>query len=140
MSLDEKDTIELAHGAGGRMSHELIEKLFLKNLYNPLLAKLDDAAEIAFPPDRIAFTTDAFVVHPIFFPGGDIGKLSVCGTVNDLAMKGAMPVALSCAFIIEEGFEMEILEKIVRSMKETASQACVDIVCGDTKVVEKGSV
>lgn len=131
--------IFLSHGAGGRLTHELIEKLFLKNLRNPALSKMDDAAEFNIPPNKVAFTTDAFVVRPIFFPGGDIGKLSVCGTVNDLAMKGAMPTALSFAIIIEEGLEIAALEKIVLSVKETAQECNVNIVCGDTKVVERGS-
>lgn len=132
--------ILLAHGSGGRLSHELIEKLFLANLNNPVLAKMDDAAEITIPSNRIAFSTDAFVVDPFFFPGGDIGKLSVCGTINDLAMKGAMPTGISTAFMIEEGFDFETLQKIVDSLNRTAKTANVPVICGDTKVVEKGSL
>lgn len=129
----------LAHGAGGRLTHRLIEDIFLKDLANPVLARLDDAAELSVEPGRIAFTTDAFVVHPLIFPGGDIGKLAVCGTINDLAMKGARPVALSAAFIIEEGLEISVLRQIVQSMKLAAKECGVDIVCGDTKVVERGA-
>lgn len=130
--------ILLSHGAGGRLTHELVEKLFLKNFYNPVLAKLEDAATIDIK-GRVAFTVDGFVVKPVFFPGGDIGKLSIAGTVNDLAMKAARPVALSASFIIEEGFEVSKLEEIVESMKKTAGDVGVEILCGDTKVVEKGA-
>ena len=132
------EKILLSHGAGGRMTHELVESMFLKNFRNDALEKLDDAALLDIEPGRIAFTTDAFVVKPVFFPGGDIGKLAVCGTVNDLAVMGAKPIALSAAVIIEEGFETLALEKIVLSMRDAAASAGVNIVCGDTKVVEKG--
>ena len=139
-----KGRILLAHGSGGRLSHELVKELFLKHFSNPVLARLDDAAMLELTsPDagdrRLAFTTDSYVVSPIFFPGGDIGKLAVCGTVNDLAMLGARPLCLSAAFIIEEGLKLEELEHIVASMASAAREAGVVIVAGDTKVVHKGS-
>ena len=133
--------ILLSHGAGGRLTHELVDKLFKKHFSNPVLNALDDSAELKISNPgsaRLAFTTDGFVVNPIFFPGGDIGKLSVCGTVNDLAMKGAVPLWISVAVIIEEGLEISVLEKIVKSLADTARKAGVSIVTGDTKVVEKG--
>ncbi len=120
--------------------HELIRELFLKNLHNPFLDKLGDAAIINLATRRLAYTTDSFVVKPLFFPGGDIGKLSVCGTVNDLAVSGAMPKYLSCGIIVEEGFSYTDLEKITISIKDTCRSAGVNIVAGDFKVVEKGSV
>jgi len=129
--------ILLAHGSGGRMSHELIEKGFLKSLSNPILDRLDDSAVVDFN-GRLAFTTDSFVVSPIFFPGGDIGKLSVCGTVNDLAMVGAAPLYLSLAVIIEEGFPLEDLNRIVDSIKRASAEAGIRVVTGDTKVVTRG--
>ncbi len=129
--------ILLSHGSGGKMSHELVEKGFLKALSNPILDKLDDSAVVDFS-GRLAFTTDSFVVSPIFFPGGDIGKISVCGTVNDLSMVGATPLYLSLAFIIEEGFPEEDLNKIVASIKKTSAEANVQVVTGDTKVVTRG--
>ena len=134
------DKILLAHGSGGKLSHELVTELFLPVFDNPELNRLDDRAEVQAAGVRLAFTTDSFVVSPPFFPGGDIGKLAVCGTVNDLAMGGADPLWLSTGFIIEEGFAMEKLNAIVLSMKKTADEAGVKIVCGDTKVVEKGSL
>ncbi|MFH1368153.1 MAG: hydrogenase expression/formation protein HypE [Elusimicrobiota bacterium] len=132
--------ITLAHGSGGRLTHELISSLFRKYFSNPALNAMDDAAELklAAKENRLAFTTDSFVVDPIFFPGGDIGKLAVCGTVNDLAMKGARPIAISIAAIIEEGFSISALEKITESAAKAAKEAGVNIVTGDTKVVEKG--
>ncbi|MDI6739074.1 MAG: hydrogenase expression/formation protein HypE [Candidatus Edwardsbacteria bacterium] len=152
-----RDKISLAHGSGGRLSHELIERVFRKRFDNELLNQLDDAAEFRIPSldfargmtlddtrgmnteSRIAYTTDSYVVKPLFFPGGDIGKLSVCGTVNDLAMKGARPLYLSAGFIIEEGFALEQMERIVDSMYLAAKEAGVQIVTGDTKVVDKGA-
>ena len=134
------DKILLAHGSGGKLSHELVTELFLPVFDNPELNRLDDRAEVQAGGVRLAFTTDSFVVSPPFFPGGDIGKLAVCGTVNDLAMGGAEPLWLSTGFIIEEGFSMEKLKAIAVSMKKTADEAGVKIVCGDTKVVEKGSL
>ncbi len=132
------ETILLAHGSGSRSSHELIEKNFLPSLANPLLAKLDDSAVFEFS-GRLAFTTDSYVVSPIFFPGGDIGKLAVCGTINDLAMSGAKPLYLSLSFIIEEGLTLSELSKIVKSIKAAAEEAGVKIITGDTKVVNRGS-
>jgi len=119
------------------MSHELIEGLFVRYFGNPLLLPLEDASTFRLPPGLAAFTTDSYVVKPLFFPGGNIGRLSVCGTVNDLSMRGAEPLYLSAGFIIEEGFAVADLERIVVSMSEAAHEAGVSIVCGDTKVVEK---
>jgi len=133
-----KDKILLAHGSGGKLAHELVEKSLVKALANPLLAKLDDSAVFDFS-GRLAFTTDSYVVSPIFFPGGDIGKLAVCGTVNDLAMSGAKPLYLSLSFIIEEGLLQSELKKVVDSVQKAAKEAGVDIVTGDTKVVHRGS-
>ena len=146
-----KDTqITLAHGSGGRAMHELIEGLFLEYLRNPMLEKLEDQAVFEInanpamngnrPSSRIAFTTDSYVVDPIFFPGGDIGKLAINGTVNDLAMSGARPLYLSAGFILEEGFPIDSLKKILESMRDAAAEAGVAVVTGDTKVVQKGSV
>jgi hydrogenase expression/formation protein HypE len=131
------DTILLAHGSGGKLSHELVAKHFLPFLANPALNKLDDSA-IFEASGRLAFTTDGYVVNPIFFPGGDIGKLAVCGTVNDLSMNGARPLYLSISAIIEEGFLLRELKQIVQSMKKAAEEAGVSIVAGDTKVVNRG--
>jgi hydrogenase expression/formation protein HypE len=133
-----EDKILLAHGSGGKLSHELVEKSFVKALANPLLAKLNDSAVFDFS-GRLAFTTDSYVVSPIFFPGGDIGKLAVCGTVNDLAMSGACPLYLSLSFIIEEGLPQSDLNQIVNSIQKAAREARVEVVTGDTKVVHKGS-
>ncbi len=131
------DRILLAHGSGGRLAHELIEKVLLKPLSNPLLDRLDDSAVVPFS-GRLAFTTDSYVVNPIFFPGGDIGRLAVCGTVNDLSMVGATPLYLSLAFIIEEGLALDDLERVLLSVQAAASEARVQIITGDTKVVNKG--
>lgn len=133
------ERILLEHGSGGKLSHELVRDLFLRHLDNPILAQLEDAASISNEPGRLAFTTDSYVVRPIFFPGGDIGRLAVCGTVNDLAVCGAQPRYLSVGFILEEGLELATLERIIRSMAETAREAGVTIVTGDTKVVERGA-
>jgi len=133
-----KDRILLAHGSGGRLAHELVEKSFLQAFTNPILAKLDDSAVFDFS-GRLAFTTDSYVISPIFFPGGDIGKLAVCGTVNDLAMSGAQPLYLSLSFIIEEGLPQSELGQIVDSIQNTAKEAGVKIATGDTKVVNRGS-
>ena len=132
------DKVLLAHGSGGKLAHQLIKKSFLKAFHNPLLAKLDDSAVIDFN-GRMAFTTDSYVVSPIFFPGGDIGRLAVCGTVNDLAMSGARPLYLSIAFIIEEGLDQSELDKITNSVHEAVKEANVEIITGDTKVVNRGS-
>ncbi len=137
--LASSDKVLLGHGSGGKLTAELIRKLFLPAFANPLLAKLDDQAVITANGLRLAFTTDSFVVNPLFFPGGDIGKLAVHGTINDLAMGGAQPLCLSAAFILEEGLPMDVLERIVHSTQEAAATVGVAIVTGDTKVVEKGS-
>ncbi len=133
-----EDKILLAHGSGGKLAHELVEKSFVKALANPLLAKLNDSAVFDLS-GRLAFTTDSYVVSPIFFPGGDIGRLAVCGTVNDLAMSGAKPLYLSLSFIIEEGLSLSELNKIVNSVQRAAQEAGVEIITGDTKVVTRGS-
>jgi len=133
-----EDRILLAHGSGGKLAHDLIEKNFVPVLDNPLLVPLDDSAVFKLN-GRLAFTTDSYVVSPIFFPGGDIGKLAVCGTVNDLSMSGAKPLYLSLAFIIEEGLLLNDLKRIIDSIKSTAEEAGVKIITGDTKVVEHGS-
>lgn len=132
------DRILLAHGSGGELSHELVASIFARTFDNPVLHPLDDSAVISVAGERWAFTTDSYVVTPIFFPGGDIGKLAVCGTVNDLSMSGAQPLFLSSGFIIEEGFSVSDLKKIVGSMQKTASEAGVQIATGDTKVVNRG--
>ena len=136
------DLITLAHGSGGKAMHELVEGLFLDYFRNPFLEALEDQAifEIAGngPPARLAFTTDSYVVTPLFFPGGDIGRLAVCGTVNDLAMSGARPLYLSAGFIIEEGFPIADLKRVLQSMRDSAEEAGVQIVTGDTKVVQRG--
>ena len=136
--LGKTERILLAHGSGGELSHELVASLFVKVFMNPYLAPLDDMAVLRIGERQVAFTTDSYVVTPIFFPGGDIGRLAVCGTVNDLAMGGARPLFLSAGFIIEEGFPLASLEKIVISMQETAVESGVKIVTGDTKVVNRG--
>ncbi len=128
----------LGHGSGGRLSRELVEKVFLRSFSNPALRPLEDAAEITVGGASLAFTTDSYVVTPVEFPGADIGRVAVCGTVNDLAVKGARPAALSAGFILEEGFPMELLLRITSSMRRAAAEAGVSIVTGDTKVVEKG--
>jgi len=130
--------ILLAHGSGGRLTHNLIKELLLTRFKNPILKELSDSAVINYR-ERIAFTTDSFVVSPLFFPGGDIGKLAVCGTVNDLVMVGAVPEYLSLALIIEEGLDYPILKRIIDSISITAKDAKVGIVTGDFKVVEKGA-
>ena len=137
-------TVTLAHGGGGKAMKDLIDDVFVEAFDNPLLAPLDDQARLsvaalALRGDRLAFTTNSFVVDPLFFPGGDIGKLAVCGTVNDLAVGGAMPLYLSCAAIIEEGVTLDLLRKVAGSMAATAREAGVEIVTGDTKVVNKGA-
>lgn len=131
-------TILLSHGAGGKLSRNLIQDVFLKAFKNPFLEPLNDQAVFPSPGKRLAFTTDSYVVSPIFFPGGDIGKLSVCGTINDLAVGGATPLYMSAGFIIEEGLALEDLTRVVESMAKTALMAGVKIVTGDTKVVPKG--
>src|SRR6266403_1109007 len=139
------DQILLGHGSGGQMSADLIRRLFMPAFDNPVLAAQEDQATVrrdtghnGVRGQRIAFTTDAFVVRPIFFPGGDIGKLAVHGTVNDLAVGGALPLYLSAAFILEEGLPLTDLQRIVASMREACTEAGVALVTGDTKVVDRG--
>lgn len=137
--LPSKDTVLLGHGSGGRLSAELIRDVFLPAFQNAVLGRLDDQAVVSVNGCRLAFTTDSFVVKPLFFPGGDIGSLAVHGTINDLAMGGAQPLFLSVAFIIEEGLPMDVLRRVVDSLRQAAMAAQADVVTGDTKVVEKGS-
>lgn len=132
------DHVLLGHGSGGQLTADLIARLFVPAFDNPVLAALEDQATLRLPPGRVAFTTDAFVVRPLFFPGGDIGQLAVHGTVNDLAVGGARPLYLAVAFILEEGLPLADLERIVRSMKAACDQAGVALVTGDTKVVDRG--
>ncbi|MFA4837501.1 MAG: hydrogenase expression/formation protein HypE [Dehalococcoidia bacterium] len=132
------EKILLSHGSGGKMSHDLVARAFLPAFGNPILDRLDDAA-VFDSQGRLAFTTDSYVVNPIFFPGGDIGRLAVCGTVNDLAMMGAKPLYLSLALIIEEGLPEDDLKKVVESIRKADMEAEVQIVTGDTKVVHRGS-
>jgi len=134
-----KDTIVLGHGSGGQLSADLMRSIFLPAFHNPVLARLDDQAIVYVNGVQMAMTTDSFVVKPLFFPGGDIGSLAVHGTVNDLAMGGAKPLFLSVAFILEEGLSMDVLRRVVQSLRAAAEKAGVAIVTGDTKVVEKGS-
>ena len=133
------DQVTLAHGAGGKQTAELIDRVFAAKFKNPNLTA-DDAAVLTPPAGKMAMTTDGFIVSPAFFPGGNVGKLSICGTVNDLACMGARPKYLSCAFVIEEGYPMEKLEQIADAMAKTAAEAGVQIVSGDTKVAGKGQV
>ena len=135
----ESQTVTMAHGAGGKQTSELIDKVFAAHFANPDLTA-DDAAVLNPPVGKMAVSTDGFIVSPAFFPGGNIGKLSICGTVNDLACMGAKPLYLTCAFVIEEGFPMEKLEQIAEAMAKTAKEAGVRIVSGDTKVAGKGQV
>lgn len=137
MNFSTKDRILLAHGSGGKLQNELIENTILKYFKNPTLGLLEDSAVLK---EKIAFTTDGYVVKPIFFPGGDIGKLAVSGTVNDLLCSGAKPAYISLSLIIEEGFSVEKLEVILESARAEAERAGVEVVCGDTKVVDKGKV
>jgi len=134
------DVITLAYGSGGKLTHQLINDLFYKYFRNDMLLEGGDSAAFMAENGRVAFTTDSYVISPIFFKGGNIGKLAVCGTVNDLAVSGAIPKYISCGFIIEEGFGLRELELIVKSMADMAQQAGVSIVTGDTKVVQKGCV
>jgi len=131
--------ILLGHGSGGKLSHELITSLFVKHFDNSILQKQSDSAILnTSKNNKLAYTTDSYVVDPIFFPGGNIGKLAVCGTLNDLSVSGAKPLYISSAFIIEEGFEIDKLEEIIITMADEAKKANVSIVTGDTKVVDKG--
>jgi hydrogenase expression/formation protein HypE len=144
--VEEREKIKLAHGSGGLMMHRLIDDVIVSRLGNPVLDALDDAAEL---PDlgaltsaggRVAVTTDSYVVQPLFFPGGDIGSLAVSGTVNDLAVKGAKPLYLTLGLVVEEGLDVDALERVVESIARTAQEAGVTVVAGDTKVVERGAV
>lgn len=132
-----EERILLAHGSGGRLSHDLVKNSFLPALGNPILKALDDSAVLDLS-GRIAFTTDSYVVSPLFFPGGDIGRLAVCGTVNDLSMAGAEPLYLSLSLILEEGFPIKDLSAILASVREASQEAGVKVVTGDTKVVNRG--
>lgn len=135
---DKMNSILLAHGSGGKLQSDLLEKVILKYIKNPIINLLEDSAYLSVSKSKIAFTTDSYVVNPLFFPGGNIGKLAVCGTVNDLLCIGAKPLYLSLGLIIEEGFDYERFEKIIASIASEAKNAGVKIVCGDTKVVEHG--
>ena len=128
----------MAHGGGGTLMHQLLENVFGKAFSNPILDTRHDSAQFTVPSGKLAMTTDSYVVRPLFFPGGDIGSMAVHGTVNDLAMSGARPLYLSCAFIIEEGLPMETLWRVVCSMRNAAKKCYVQIITGDTKVVDKG--
>jgi hydrogenase expression/formation protein HypE len=138
LPLMEYKNVLLAHGGGGKLSHQMIQKIFIPQFKNDLLDPLHDGAMFTLGGARCAFSTDSYVINPIFFPGGDIGTLAVNGTVNDLAMCGARPLFLSSAFIIEEGLPMEDLWRVVVSMKQAAEAAGVQLVTGDTKVVDRG--
>ena len=133
-----EERITMAHGAGGKATHTLIEAIFLDAFRNPLLEPLEDSARLQVDRSRVALTTDSYVVSPLFFPGGDIGDLAINGTVNDLAVAGARPLYLSAGFILEEGFPVADLSRIARSMRAAADAAGVQVVTGDTKVVERG--
>lgn len=132
------ERILLAHGSGGTMMRELIDDVFVREFDEDALKRLDDAASLPFPGDRVAMSTDTYTVSPVFFPGGDIGRLAICGTVNDVATSGATPLYVSVGFILEEGFPVADLRRILESMRDAAREADVHIVTGDTKVVEKG--
>jgi hydrogenase expression/formation protein HypE len=134
------DVVILGHGSGGTLSRDLLNRLFLPELGKAAPRALDDSAVVTIDGQRYALTTDSHVVSPLFFPGGDIGRLAICGTVNDLSMIGATPLALTCGFMIEEGLSFDILQRVVASMKAVAQEAGVYIAAGDTKVVQKGGV
>lgn len=144
LPLPHNEKIVLGHGSGGKMSYDLISKIFLTSFDNPILNQGDDSATIIFPElnyapgTRVAISTDSHVVTPLFFPGGDIGRLAVCGTVNDLAMLGAKPRYMTAGFVLEEGLEIQTLRKIVESMRTAAAEAGIQIIAGDTKVVQNG--
>ncbi|CUS35165.1 hydrogenase expression/formation protein HypE [Candidatus Nitrospira nitrificans] len=138
LPISAKNTVQLAHGGGGRLMQELVQNVFVQAFGNPLPDSLHDGATWPVEKGTLAFTTDSYVVRPLFFPGGDIGSLAVNGTINDLAMCGAKPLYLSAAFILEEGLSLDVLQRVVRSMAEAARAAGVPIVTGDTKVVDRG--
>ena len=133
--MNQENKITMAHGSGGRATNDLIREIFARQFKNSVLDAMEDAAVVP-GSGRIAFTTDSFVVDPVEFPGGDIGRLSVCGTVNDLLMRGAVPKYLTCGFVLQEGLDMELLRRVAVSLAETAKEAGVQIVAGDTKVIE----
>ncbi len=137
LPLQPGERVVLGHGSGGKLSHDLLTRVILPALGQAAPRALDDSAVVE-TGGPAAFTTDSYVVRPLFFPGGDIGRLAICGTVNDLAMIGAEPIALSCGFVLEEGLELAVLERVARSMREAALEAGVYLAAGDTKVVEKG--
>src|SRR5512136_1265045 len=137
--VQQRDRIVLGHGSGGKLMHDLIARTFLPAFDNPLLRAGDDAAVFGLTAcSRLALSTDSHVVYPLFFPGGDIGRLAVCGTVNDVAVMGATPLYLTAGFILEEGLELDVLHQVILSMQAAAGEAGVQIIAGDTKVVEKG--
>ncbi len=137
-SLPHTEQIVMGHGAGGRMSHQLIQKMFMPAFQNSALQAGDDAALVLPEHGRLSISTDAHVVFPLFFPGGDIGRLAICGTVNDVAMLGAKPLYITAGFILEEGLPMDTLKRVIESMRAAAEEAGVQIVAGDTKVVQRG--
>ncbi len=139
MGTDKNGRILLAHGGGGQLTDDLIRQHILPKLKNNTLAELGDSAKLSLASNSLCFTTDSYVVKPLFFNGGDIGKLAVCGTINDLAVTGSKPVAMSLSLIIEDGFEFDLLDKILESIGQTARSNNVDIVTGDTKTVEAGA-
>ncbi len=140
LPLQHTDTIVIGHGSGGKMTHDLINQVFRNHFSNAILDAGNDFATVSLPAGsgRLSISTDAHIVSPILFPGGDIGKLAICGTVNDMSMSGAIPLYITASFILEEGLPIATLEKIVHSMQQSAQEAGVQIVAGDTKVVEKG--
>lgn len=138
LSFKDYPTVTLAHGGGGKLTHQLLEKIFLPLFQNSHLKEQHDGASLAWGKERVAFTTDGYVVHPLFFPGGDIGRMAILGTANDLAMCGAKPQYISVALIMEEGLPMETLWSIAQSMKRAADEAGIEVVTGDTKVVDRG--
>lgn len=138
LPIQQYPNVLMAHGGGGKLMHQLLENVFGKAFSNPILDSRHDSAQFDVPPGKLAMTTDSYVVRPIFFPGGDIGSMAIHGTVNDLAMSGARPLYLSCGFIIEEGLPMETLWRVVCSMRDAARHSGVQIITGDTKVVDKG--
>jgi hydrogenase expression/formation protein HypE len=143
LPLGHKDQVVIGHGSGGRMTQDLIRRVFMPRLSSPPLEAGNDSARLTLPPEadqagRLAVSTDSHVVTPLFFPGGDIGRLAICGTVNDVSMSGATPLYLTAGFILEEGLPVKVLEQVVESMQKAAQEAGIQIVAGDTKVVEKG--
>ena len=138
LPLPHDQKISISHGSGGKMTHDLVQRIFLPHFGKNGVESLNDAASFTIDQTKIALSTDCHVVSPLFFPGGDIGKLAVSGTVNDIAMVGAIPRFLTAGFIIEEGLEFEILDRVAASMQTTAEDAGIKIIAGDTKVVQRG--